>query len=503
MKNSLYSVIVKSILGLIVVVLLGSFFVFRQDSSREKRFSSFFKKSEQVFVPVRERIRGEEPSLRGKDKQESCEDNKLLYSLGLSSSADEGTSPLVSSLREAEGSSLLTGNSMLLLRRGVVSIPSALVEQLASNSLAVGDVIALSLLDDNSSLMRVSHVMRRHGGQAIVAASLGSSLNTATIAATKNNMRIEVIDNDRGTTYTAYTQGDDETMLAEGATTLVVEEYDSSSLISVEDLAPVSYAYSVGQEEVQKALREEAKSIGEPVIDVLLLFDKQSLSWVELAGGMDVFALSMIAKANLAVVNSGGTFSFALAGVEGVNYSAGQDTSDSAYFVERAYNAMERGILKKEVNELRNKYKADLVSMFVVSPIGQPVGLGSLNTSFLGNPDACWVVSDIVTSAYSYTLIHELGHNLGGHHAKRQKNAPGPNVALAESSSGWYFKNRDSKNLCTIMAYSSDGYGKLYEMVPFFSTPLKEYQGTVVGDVKEANNIETMGKCAPVISLYK
>lgn len=503
MKNSLYFAIVKSILGLIVVVLLGSFFVFKQDSSREKPFFSFLEKSKQALVPVRERIRIGEPLLGDKDEQESFEDNKLLYSLGLASSSHESTSPLVSSQGEAETSLLLTSNNVPLLRREIVPLPSVLAEQLASNSLAVGDVIALPLMDDNFSLMRVSHVMRRRGGQSIVAASLGSSLNAATIAATKNSMRIEVIDNVRGITYTAHTEGDNETMLLEGITGLVAEEYESSSDIPTEDLSPVSYAYSAGQEEEQRALREEAKSIREPVIDVLLLFDKQSLSWVELAGGMDVFALSMIAKANLAVVNSGGTFSFALAGVVAINYSAGEDTSDSSYFVERAYNAMERGSLKKEVNELRNKYNADLVSMFIVSPIGQPVGLGSLNTSFLGNPDACWVASDIVTSAYSYTLIHELGHNLGGHHAKRQKNAPGPNVALGESSSGWYFKNRDNKNLCTIMAYSSDGYGKLYEMVPFFSTPFKEYQGAVVGDAREANNIETMEKCAPVISLYK
>jgi len=144
------------------------------------------------------------------------------------------------------------------------------------------------------------------------------------------------------------------------------------------------------------------------------------------------------------------------------------------------------------IKSLRNKHKADLVSIIIEGkkvPSGK-LGLGSLLMSSGGN--ASHNKTAIWHSAPSDTFAHEIGHNHGcGHEV-------GNGGSLLKYSRGNHFK-ASGKGYRTIMAYQKTGY---YTGSSRFSSPSVQYKGAATGN-GNADNVKTISKTNPAIQKYK
>lgn len=251
------------------------------------------------------------------------------------------------------------------------------------------------------------------------------------------------------------------------------------------------------------------------VITQLMLFDKDAKLWVDKNGGMEPFALAMIAKANLALLNSGANFSFRLVHTQVLNkeWSIGNKT----YF---DFLLDIKG--NEEALALREQYKADLVTVFTGTAMTEESPYGSKEKISVsgcaeeldnperliegGDPDGYYAshyqhtICYAPTAATSFVLSHLWGHNLGAGHARNQEYG---SDETAQDKCGYYFRTRTGARLATIMAYITDKDKVRWEQALLYSNINGLYRGEMPGVKDEANNTRTMDLVAPRVSLYQ
>jgi hypothetical protein len=204
-----------------------------------------------------------------------------------------------------------------------------------------------------------------------------------------------------------------------------------------------------------------------------------------------------------ALQNSGLNHNFRLVHSMSVDYAT---SSDGSTPFSQDLSSLQKGSgVFAAVHTARDTYGADLVAMLVDtgSAYGY-VGVGYLLRSESGSPNYGFTVDAIQSVEISHTLTHEVGHNLGAHHAKDQASDPGPNQWLDNQySAGWYFIGTNSKKYHTIMAYNDDGYGNSYQPAPLFSTPLMSHQGTPAGDQTNGDNARLIDQTIGTVAEYR
>lgn len=236
-------------------------------------------------------------------------------------------------------------------------------------------------------------------------------------------------------------------------------------------------------------------------IDVMLVYDTTGTTWVNSNGGMAAFSQDVVNRMNQATSNSGLDLQFRLVHSMSVAYTHNGLDND--------LNALQAGTgAFAPVASARNTYGADLVSMLVDTGSAYGwVGLGYMLTTYAGNPNYAHTTNSIRSVAISHTLTHEIGHNLGAHHAKCPKHpdsACGPNEYLDNQySAGHYFTGTNSTKYHTIMAYNVDNEGTYYQPAPLFSTPLRTYQGTTAGVTNSEDNARLMRDTMGVVANYR
>ncbi|MCL2063640.1 MAG: M12 family metallo-peptidase [Candidatus Cloacimonetes bacterium] len=158
-----------------------------------------------------------------------------------------------------------------------------------------------------------------------------------------------------------------------------------------------------------------------------------------------------------------------------------------------------------EVHVLRNQYGADLVVF--VPEVSFTGGVAWLLWSFDGfEPDNYAVsLNRVQQSSWSYTIIHEIGHNMGAHHHRDQNFQEGPNWNLGGYSAGWrgYVQNV-MRN--TVMAYGSGGNyedGINSYDIPYFSSPLINLHGTNIGNATLADNARLLRETKAATAGYR
>lgn len=233
-------------------------------------------------------------------------------------------------------------------------------------------------------------------------------------------------------------------------------------------------------------------------IDIMIVYDSTAQTWVNSHGGMNAFAADAVARMNQAVKNSKVDVTFLLVHTASVSYTHSGDLG-------RDLDNLQAGSGNLSVvHQWRDTYSADLVALIVNTGSAYgTVGMGYSLSSYSGNPDWGFTVTAIQSVDICHTLTHEVGHNLGCDHSKRQKDSPGPNTDLNPYSAGWYFRGTDFIDYHTIMAYSSDGYGNDYTEAPLFSTPLTTYQGTVAGNSSDGDNARTIAQTKAAVAAYR
>jgi hypothetical protein len=145
-----------------------------------------------------------------------------------------------------------------------------------------------------------------------------------------------------------------------------------------------------------------------------------------------------------------------------------------------------------EARTLRDLARADLVQLLVSSPDQSACGVGYLLTSLGATTFDAYSLADVACAA-QYTPTHEMGHNMGAHHAPED----GASGALFSYSYG--FKD-PARGFRTMMAYSCAGAS--CGRIPNFSNPFVAQNGGVTGTVSQ-NNARSIVEAAPTVANFR
>ncbi len=150
-----------------------------------------------------------------------------------------------------------------------------------------------------------------------------------------------------------------------------------------------------------------------------------------------------------------------------------------------------------DIHTLRDQYGADIVAL--IARINDTGGLGWRLGDTSGNPEYGFSLNRVQQVSSGYTLIHEIGHNMGNSHSRTQLSSP------AEGSGGLFHYSagyQDKVNgFHTVMAYP-DGLTQ----APIFSSPNLTYQDKPTGtnsSVTPENNASSMSEIKKVIASYR
>jgi hypothetical protein len=146
----------------------------------------------------------------------------------------------------------------------------------------------------------------------------------------------------------------------------------------------------------------------------------------------------------------------------------------------------------QEVRLLRDAARADLVQLLVNSPDLSACGIGHLLTSLNATNFSAFSVADLACAA-QYTPTHEMGHNLGSHHAPED----GAFGALFDYSYG--FKDA-ARSFRTVMAY--DCAGAPCGRILSFSNPRLTHDGGPTGTLLQ-DNARSINDAASVVANFR
>ncbi|MCK4959759.1 MAG: hypothetical protein KAT00_10160 [Planctomycetes bacterium] len=150
------------------------------------------------------------------------------------------------------------------------------------------------------------------------------------------------------------------------------------------------------------------------------------------------------------------------------------------------------------VHSLRDTYGADMVCLFA-DYLGPGVG------------GIAWVMDDLESfEDYAFSVVrrdqvigfdtfaHELGHNMGCHHAVGDGSTPiVRGEALYNYSHGWRFYGDSSTRFRTVMAYTPGN------RIRYFSNPNILYDGQPTGRVDLEDNARTINNSASVVASWR
>ena len=151
---------------------------------------------------------------------------------------------------------------------------------------------------------------------------------------------------------------------------------------------------------------------------------------------------------------------------------------------------------------LRNTYCADLVTL--LESTSHTGGTAFLLNNISGSPSNGFSILRVQQSSWTYTAIHEFGHNLGCGHSSIQNVQAGPGIFPYSAGGRWV--SVPSGNFCSIMSYESGTYyadNVTHTRVPYFSNPSKLYQGTATGDSVTADNARSIRTTKSVVAGYR
>jgi len=142
------------------------------------------------------------------------------------------------------------------------------------------------------------------------------------------------------------------------------------------------------------------------------------------------------------------------------------------------------------VHQMRDKYEADLVTLLIHEPNGMrfSCGVAWLNV----NASQAFSVTQAECTG-NYTFTHEIGHNYGAAHERRQ--GPGPysyGHGYHHPQGAW----------ATVMAYPCN-FGRRCPPLLRWSSPLLTYQGAVTGTARTEDNRRVINQRKEVMASFR
>ena len=348
----------------------------------------------------------------------------------------------------------------------------------STGSLAVGDVLRLSVYDDVTlSLTLVAREEAPLARASFQAEVSGANWRDAVVTETDAGLLVTATDPASGLVY-AVVSSDDR---------VTVREIDPHALPVVDGGVRVPELDAV-QDGVPTTMSAASTDQASTVVDMLVAYDRPAAAWAKAnGGGVTNLAQQCVARMNGALANNGldATFRFRLVGVRAVDADGDGNLNDTLDKVTQKTGAW------AAVSAMRDAVGADVVSTMVdtgsaYGTTGLGWALTQTTASGMSNfSENAYNVLSVRAAAQSHVMTHETGHNMGAGHADAQDSSPGPQSF--SYSSGFYFTGTDKRAYHTIMAYNTDGYGNSYNAAPLFSDPDNTWAGVPAGDATHDN----------------
>ncbi|TCT24002.1 M12 family metallo-peptidase [Thiobaca trueperi] len=260
----------------------------------------------------------------------------------------------------------------------------------------------------------------------------------------------------------------------------------------------------------KKALqnRPDASADTPATIDLMIVYTPAARQWANSSATSIQHVIDQTMQRNqLALDNSQLGITMNLVHTAEINYTESGDSGTDLYRLTFHAEYDPWGMegtprYMEEVHAWRDTYGADVVSL--LARVEDTGGLGwQLNTE-QGWQQLAFNLNRVQQAHNTYTVIHEIGHNMGAHHHKAQNFQPGP--GLYSYSGGWRWTGQDSARYCSIMTYESGSYfsdGRDHVRVPYFSSPNISYQGVATGQATDGDNARTLMNTKATVAAYR
>lgn len=233
-------------------------------------------------------------------------------------------------------------------------------------------------------------------------------------------------------------------------------------------------------------------------IDVMIVYTQQSVDYANLNyGNINNVIAQAMEKSQLVMDNSLTQMTMNLVYSALVSYTeSGSSGTDLNRITSTNDGYMD------EVHAWRDAFGADLVSF--ITKVDDTGGLGWLLSNTSGDASIAFCISRVQQTSWTYTLVHEQGHNMGTHHHSQQITQPGPGIF--SYSSGWRWTGTDNGQYCSVMTYEGSGDfadGIAHSRVAYFSNPSINYQGVATGDAVNGDNARSLREMKHIVAAYK
>jgi len=157
------------------------------------------------------------------------------------------------------------------------------------------------------------------------------------------------------------------------------------------------------------------------------------------------------------------------------------------------YDFMSTYLKDKNIKQLRNKYKADLVLLYKPTKKNDKMkGLGYINSELQEN----LAYAFISINGAKYATAHEIGHLLGLGHSYRSEPL-GDEYPYKRYGKGYGINNKFS----TIMSYTKEFETK--KRIPIYSNPEIKYKNHPCGIKKIANSTKALNEARFKVSKFR
>lgn len=363
----------------------------------------------------------------------------------------------------------------------------------STGSLAVGDVLRLSVYDDVSlSLTLVAREEAPLARASFQAEVSGANWRDAVVTETDAGLLVTATDPASGLVY-AVVSSDDR---------VTVREIDPHALPVVDGGVRVPELDAV-RDGVPTKRSAASTDQASTVVDMLVAYDRPAVAWAKAnGGGVTNLAQQCVARMNGALANNGldAAFRFRLVGVMAVDADGDGNLNDTLDKVTQKTGAW------AAVSAMRDAVGADVVSTMVDT--GSAYGTTGLGWALTQTTESgmrnfseyAYNVLSVRAAAQSHVMAHETGHNMGAGHADAQESSSGPQSF--PYSRGFYFTGTDKRAYHTVMAYNNDRYGNSYDPAPLFSDPDNAWAGVPAGD-ETHDNAQVLSRTYAAVAQFR
>lgn len=248
-------------------------------------------------------------------------------------------------------------------------------------------------------------------------------------------------------------------------------------------------------------------------IDLMLVYTDSAESWATNSGfgNIDFVLAQAMNLSQTALDNSETGIELRLAHVHKTVYRGDNNEDISAGVHLRRFtqnednpsfgddNAEYNGYME-EIHDLREEHGADLMALIMSEP--NTGGIAWVLNSVSGSPIRGFSVNRVQQVASNYTLVHEIGHNMGNSHSRTQSQA-----AASESGALFHYSvgfQNLSASYVTVMAYGEPG--QQLQEAPIFASPDLTFNGSRTGSSDRrtpANSALTLKQIKRTIAGYR